>query len=130
LNSAVSVLILREAKLLTRPFGPAFLMEVTMKSLNRMFLGLCVLATAGWTPVALADSGSDMFNAEVAQVQQQIMIRNQLADDLVRSQLALGYSVPEVLGQSRTMYAEADDDAFTRAMNNLHKTMSMYALLD
>jgi hypothetical protein len=106
-------------------------MENAMKSLIRILLGLCVLATAGWMPAALADTGSDMFNAEVAHLNQQINIRNQLADDLIQSQLALGYSVPEVIGQQgRTMFAKADDDAFTHAMNNLHKTLTMYALLD
>lgn len=65
----------------------------------------------------------------VDRLQMQIKLRHQLADDLLQSQLALGYSVPEVLEkQDRTMLAKADDDAFGRAMSNLHMTMSMFAM--
>ena len=102
-----------------------------MKLFTRLLPGLCAVAIAGWAPAALADTGSERLDAQVAQLQQQISMRYQLAEDLVQSQLALGYSVPEIAGQqSRTMFAKADDDAFTRAMNNLHKTLSMYAMLD
>jgi hypothetical protein len=64
-------------------------------------------------------------------MQQSISLRNQLADDLIQSQLALGYSVPEMLDpQSQTMQARADGDAFGRAMQNLRRTMVMYAEIE
>jgi hypothetical protein len=68
--------------------------------------------------LALADAGSDRLDYQVAQLQQQIGARQQLADDLLHDELALGYSVPEiVVRQNLTMVAKADDDAFTRSMN-------------
>jgi hypothetical protein len=77
---------------------------------------------------ALADTGSDLFDADVALVQRSVYLRNQLADDLVQSQLALGYGVAEILDpQSQTMQARADGDAFGRAMRNLQRSMVMYA---
>jgi hypothetical protein len=109
-------------------------MEEPMKLLTRILLPLCAVAALGTTPSALADtppSSGDSLNAQLAQLQQQIKLRHQLDDDLIQSQLALGYSVPEVLESSgRTMLAKADDDAFTRAMNNLHLTMTMFAVAD
>jgi len=104
-----------------------------MKLFTRILLPLCAVAALGSTPLALADTASsgDTLNAQVAQLQQQIKLRHELDEDLIQSQLALGYSVPEVLERSgRTMLAKADDDAFTRAMNNLHLTMTMFALAD
>ena len=83
------------------------------------------------TPLALADTGSDMFNAEVALVQQTVQLRNQLANDLVQSQLALGYAVPESLdAQMQILQAQADGDAFGRAMRNLQRSMVMYASIE
>jgi hypothetical protein len=81
--------------------------------------------------LALADAGSDRLDYQVAQLQQQIGARQQLADDLLHDELALGYSVPEiVVRQNLTMVAKADDDAFTRSMNHLSKTITMFALAD
>jgi hypothetical protein len=109
--------------------APARLMEVVMKLSIRILTATGALVAAGLTPLAQADTGSDWFDAEVAQVQQRVSMRNQLEDDLVQSQLALGYSVPEALApQSKTMLARADDNAFDRAMGNLHRTMVMYAM--
>ncbi len=103
-----------------------------MKLSIRILIAVGGLVAAVSTPLALAESGSDhLFNAEVAQVQQRIAMRNQLDDDLVQSQLALGYSVPEALDpQTKTMQARADDSAFSRAMRNLQRTMVMYAMAD
>ncbi|MEO8119288.1 MAG: hypothetical protein ABI606_08195 [Rhodoferax sp.] len=102
-----------------------------MKLFTRILLGTCAVAALGWTPSVLADAAGEKLDGIVAQLQQQIRLRHQLAEDLVQSQLALGYSVPEVLDkQGQNLFAKADDDAFTRAMNNLHMTLSMYAKLD
>lgn len=102
-----------------------------MKLFTRILCYVCTVAALGWTPSVLADTASDTLNAQVAQLQQLIRTRHQVDADQIQSQLALGYSIPEVLDNKvRTMFAKADDDAFTRAMNNLHMTMSMYAALD
>ncbi len=64
-------------------------------------------------------------------MQHSVATRNQLDDDMVQSQLALGYSVPEALNpQSKTMQARADDGAFSRAMRILQRTMVMFATAD
>lgn len=92
---------------------------------------LSAVALACCSTVAFADIGSEQLDAQVAQLQQQIAQRHQLADDLVRNELALGYSVPGIsIMQSNTMVAKADDDAFTLAMNHLHKTMTLLAMLE
>ena len=103
-----------------------------MKLSIRILIAVGTLVAAVSTPLVQAESGSDLlFNAEVAHVQKRIALRNQLDDDLVQSQLALGYSVPESLDpQSKTMQARADDDAFTTAMRHLQRTMVMYASAD
>lgn len=89
------------------------------------------LVAAVSTTLVYADTGSDRFNAEVAQVQHRIQSRNQLDDDVIQAKLALGYSVPETLNaESKTMQARADDNAFSRAMENLHRTMVMYASVE
>lgn len=99
-----------------------------MKLSTGILIAIGGLVAAISTPLVLADTGSDWFNAEVARVQQRIELRNQLDDDLVQSQLALGYSVPESLDpQSKTMQARADDDAFSAAMKQLSGTMRMFA---
>lgn len=103
-----------------------------MKSSLRILIAVGGLVAAVAAPLAQAESGSDyLFNAEVAHVQKRIALRNQLDDDLIQSQLALGYSVPEALDpQTKTMQARADDDAFTTAMRHLQRTMVMYAMAD
>jgi hypothetical protein len=102
-------------------------MEAILKISTRVLIAGGLVAAVA-TPLALADTGSDLFNAEVAQVQQTVLLRNQLADDLVQSQLALGYSVPESLeSQTMIMQTQANGDAFGRAMQNLHRSMLMYA---
>ncbi len=102
-----------------------------MKLSAQILVAVGGLLAAVSTPLAQADTGSNWFNAEVAQVQLRIDLRNQLDDDLVRSQLTLGYSVPESLNpDSKSMQARADDDAFGAAMRQLHSTMRMYAVVD
>lgn len=92
---------------------------------------LSALALVCCSTAAFADTGSAQLDAQVAQLQQQIAERHQLADDLLRNELALGYSVPEIsVLQSSSMVAKADDDAFSLAMNHLHKTMSLMAMLE
>jgi hypothetical protein len=81
--------------------------------------------------LALADTGSEQLDFQVAQLQQQIGARQQLSEDLLNDELALGYSVPEIVSrQDETMVAKANDDAFTQAMIHLRKTITMFALLD
>lgn len=102
-----------------------------MKLFTRILFYMCAVAALGWTPSVLADAAGEKLDSIVAQLQQEIRARHQLAEDLVQSQLALGYSVPEVLDkQGSTLLAKADDDAFSRAMNNLHMTLAMYAKMD
>jgi hypothetical protein len=102
-----------------------------MKLSTQILIAVGGIVAAVSTPLALADTGSDMFNAEVALMQQSISMRNQLSDDLIHSQLALGYSVPEMLDPlNQTMQARADGDAFSRAMQNLQRTMVMYAEIE
>jgi tetrahydromethanopterin S-methyltransferase subunit B len=92
---------------------------------------LSALALACCVTGAIADTGSEKLDAQVAQLQQQISARHQLADDLLRNELALGYSVPEIaMVQSSAMVAKADDSAFSLAMSHLHKTMSLLAMLE
>jgi hypothetical protein len=104
-----------------------------MKLFTRILFSLCAATALAWAPSVLADAASsgDTLNVQVAQLQQQIRLREQLSEDLIQSQLALGYSVPEALDkEGRTMFATADGDAFTRAMNNLHMTLTMFAMLE
>lgn len=92
---------------------------------------LGVFALACGCAAAIADTGSEKLDAQLALLQQQIGLRQQLADALRHDELALGYSVPEItLNQNVSMVAKADDDAFTLAMVHLHKTMSMFAMLE
>ena len=100
-----------------------------MTSFVRIFaVGFVVGLAVATAPLALADTGSDWFNAKVAQLQENIRLRNQLEDDLVRSQLALGYTVPESLNsQSKSILARADDSAFDREIENLQRTIMMFA---
>ena len=99
-----------------------------MKLSLRILIAVGGLVAAVSTPLVQADIGSDWFNDEVTHLQHRISARNQLDDDLIQSQLALGYSVPEALDpQSKTMQARADDDAFTTAMKHLRRTMVMHA---
>jgi hypothetical protein len=80
---------------------------------------------------SFADTGSERLDGQVAQLQQQIGARQQLADDLRKDELALGYSVPEIsINQNASMVAKADNDAFTVAMNHLHKTKTMFAMAE
>lgn len=102
-----------------------------MKLSIRIFIAAGGLVAAVSTPLAQADTGSDWFNTEVAQVQYRIASRNQLDDDLVQSQVALGYGVPESLHpQSKTMLARSDDNAFDTVIKHLQRTMVMYASAD
>ena len=90
-----------------------------------------VFAVTCWSSVAFADTGSERLDGQVAQLQQQIGARQQLADGLRKDELALGYSVPEIsINQNTSMVAKADDDAFTLAMTHLHKTITMFAMAD
>ncbi len=102
-----------------------------MKTKMMTCAGALILALAA--PTVLADSGSDLFNAKVAQLQQELRIRNVLADEAIQFQLARGYTYPESIAwlrSSRTMLANADDSAFGREMNNLRETMVLYAFID
>ena len=102
-----------------------------MKSSIRILIAVGGLVAAVSTPLVQADTGSDWFNSEVTQVQQRVAASNQLDDDLIQSQLALGYSVPEALDpQTKTMQARADDSAFSRAMRHLQRTIVMFAMAD
>lgn len=104
-----------------------------MNKILRQGIYLAAAAMAGFSAPALADTdtGSQRLDAQVAQLQQQIGARHQLEADLVRNELALGYSVPEInAAQADTMQAKADDDAFTLAMVHLQKTMTLFAMLD
>ncbi len=95
-----------------------------MNSSMRILIAAGALLGAASIPWVQADTGSDQFDAEVAQVQQRIAARNQLDDDLVLSQVALGYAVPESLHpQSKTMLARSDDDAFDTVLKYLQGTM-------
>jgi hypothetical protein len=90
-----------------------------------------VFAVTCWSSVSFADTGSERLEGQVAQLQQQIGARQQLADDLRKDELALGYSVPEIsINQNASMVAKADNDAFTLAMNHLRKTITMFAMAD
>jgi hypothetical protein len=92
---------------------------------------LGALTVACCSCAAFADIGSEKLEAQVAQLQQQLAARHQLADDLLKDALALGYSVPEIaVSQNATMVAKADDDAFTLALKHLQKTLLMFAMLD
>jgi hypothetical protein len=92
---------------------------------------VAMVAVICWSPLAFADTGSERLDGQIAQLQQQIGARQQLADDLLKDELAMGYSVPEIsINQNASMVAKADDDAFTLAMNHLHKTITMFALAD
>ncbi len=98
---------------------------------SRILIGIGGIVAAISTSIVLADTGSDFFNGEVALVQQNINMRNQLADDLVQSQLALGYSIPEIINaQNQPRIVRADGDAFGRAMEVLHRTVKMYAVIE
>lgn len=100
-----------------------------MKKCIRYTTRVGMLALACCATAAFADTGSERVDAQVSQLQQQIGARHQLAKELLKNALALGYSVPEIAGtQSESMVAKADDDGFTLAMNHLHKTMTMFAM--
>jgi hypothetical protein len=102
-----------------------------MKFSMRILIAGGALLAAASTPLVQADTGSDWFDAEVAQVQHRVASRNQLDDDLVLSQIALGYAVPESLHpQSQTMLARSNDDAFDTVLKYLQGTMEMYAAVD
>lgn len=102
-----------------------------MKLSLRILIAAGGLVAAVAAPLAQADTGSDWFNAEVAYVQHRIGARNQLDDDLLQSQLALGYSVPEALDpQTKTMQARSDDNAFDTVIKHLQRTMVMYTMVD
>lgn len=102
-----------------------------MKYYSRLVIALCSVAAALFASPVLADTGSDWFNASVTQLQQQIKMRNQIADEIVSFQLARGYAVPEIVGQrTKTMFARADDDAFGNELRNLRHTLQLFALVD
>lgn len=102
-----------------------------MNKILRQGAYVAAVSLAGFSAAARADTGSERLDAQVAQLQQQIGARHQLEADLIRNELAMGYSVPEINAtQGDTMQAKADDDAFTLAMVHLQKTMTMFAMLD
>jgi hypothetical protein len=102
-----------------------------MKSSSQILIVAGALLAVASTPLVQADTGSDWFDAEVTAVQHRIASRNQLDDDLVLSQVALGYAVPESLHpQSKTMLARSDDNAFDTVLKYLQGTMEMYAAVD
>ncbi|HEY6610790.1 MAG TPA: hypothetical protein VIZ86_06630, partial [Pseudomonas sp.] len=84
------------------------------------------------TESAPQETGSNLlFNAKIAQLQCEIRVRNQLADELVRSQLAQGYSAAtseELAQQGKTMLSRADNDAFAKEMENLREMIALYEL--
>lgn len=101
-----------------------------MKLHTKLLIGLgCVIATLS-TPLVQAQTASDLlFNAKIAQLQCEIRVRNQLADELIQFQLAHGYSTntSEELGRKgKTMLSRANDDAFTKEMKNLERTLQLY----
>ena len=109
-----------------------------MKSSTRLLMRLACIAALS-TPFAQAqtapppkETGSDLlFNAKIAQLQCEIRVRNQLADELIKFQLARGYSTAtsETLArQGKTMLARADNDAFLKEMNNLKEMIKLYEL--
>lgn len=109
-----------------------------MKSLAKLLLGLgCIAALStpsvqAQTASAPAETASDLlFNVKIAQLQCEIRVRNQLADELIQYQLARGYSTStsEELGQKgKTMLSRSDDDAFAKEMANLRKMIELYEL--
>ena len=123
-----------------------------MKSFTKLLIGLgCITALS--TPLVQAETapvqaktapvqaktapvqaptGSDLlFNAKLAQLQCEIRVRNQLADELIQYQLARGYSTStsEELGRKgKAMLSRADNDAFAKEMENLRRTIELYEL--
>ncbi|MCY1440979.1 hypothetical protein D9M71_572750 [compost metagenome] len=105
---------------------------------KRLLMGLgCIAALSAplvqaQTESTPQDSGSNLlFNAKIAQLQCEIRVRNQLADELVRSQLAQGYSATtseELAQQGKTMLSRADNDAFAKEMENLREMIALYEL--
>lgn len=105
---------------------------------KRLLMGLgCIAALS--TPLVQAqtesapqDAGSNLlFNAKIAQLQCEIRVRNQLADELVRAQLAQGYSAAtseELAQKGQTMLSRADNDAFAKEMENLREMIALYEL--
>ena len=105
---------------------------------KRLLMGLgCIAALS--TPLVQAqtesapqETGSNLlFNAKMAQLQCEIRVRNQLADELVRSQLAQGYSAAtseELAQKGQTMLSKADNDAFAKEMANLREMIALYEL--
>jgi hypothetical protein len=105
---------------------------------KRLLMGLACIAALS-TPVAQAqtesapqETGSNLvFNAKIAQLQCEIRVRNQLADELVRSQLAQGYSAvtsEELTQKGQSMLSRADNDAFAKEMQNLREMIALYEL--
>jgi hypothetical protein len=101
-------------------------MRINVRTLG----GIGAVAGLLCTTAVLADTGSDWFNAEVAQLGQELSARNHLSDELVQFQLARGYAVPEVARQDANMQALASDDAFTHELATLRDTLTLYALID
>ncbi len=105
---------------------------------KRLLMGLgCIAALS--TPLVQAqtesapqESGSNLlFNAKIAQLQCEIRVRNELADELVRAQLAQGYSAAtseELAKQGQSMLSLADNDAFAKEMENLRQLIALYEL--
>ena len=105
---------------------------------KRLLMGLgCIAALS--TPLVQAqtesapqESGSNLlFNTKVARLQCEIRVRNQLADELVRAQLAQGYSAAtseELAKQGQAMLSRADNEAFAKEMENLRKMIDLYEL--
>jgi hypothetical protein len=101
-----------------------------MKNTMRILSSIGAVAGALCVAPVLADTGSDWFDTETAQLGQELAARNRLDDELVQYQLAQGYAVPEVVRRESDMRALASDDAFTREMATLHDTLALYALID
>lgn len=105
---------------------------------KRLLMGLgCIAALStplvqAQTELASQESGSNLlFNAKIAQLQCEIRVRNELADELVRAQLAQGYSAAtseELAKQGQSMLSLADNDAFTKEMENLRQLIALYEL--
>lgn len=61
------------------------------------------------SPLAVADTGSEWLDAQVAQLQDEMAARNELVASSERQLIAQGYVVPETA-------SESNDDSFNREM--------------
>ena len=106
-----------------------------MKRTTRILISIATAAAALAAPAAQADTGSDWLNGTVAQLRQEISLRNALADAARTFQLAYGYGMPDALARRvdaalAQAAARADDNAFALELTSLRHTMQLYALAE